>query len=975
MSYNLGEARGKIVIETDFGSLKEGQKALDGYKKSAQDTGTSSQEAWRKTGTAATVAGVAVAAGFGLAIKTASDFEFRMSAIQAVSGATAGEMDLISEAALRIGKDTVFSASDAALAMEELIKAGISTKDVLNGAADATVALAAAGGVDLPTAATIAANAMNQFNKTADELVGVTDTIAGAANASAIDMGEFAMSLGQVGAVANLAGLSFEDTSLAIAAMGNAGIKGSDAGTSLKQVLLNLIPSTKKQADLFRELGITTLDSQAAFDMLSENGITPASQSFGDIFDAADKYIQQQKGLTESTDATQKAATKLLTSNELMKNSFYDSEGQLKSLAEVSDVLSTALEGMTDAQKQATLEQMFGSDAIRGAAIIAKEGSAGFDELSASINKVSAADVAATRMDNLQGSTEQLMGSLETLWITVGTKLIPVFRQIVDSLTAVVNWFGSLSGTSQNVIVAAIGIAGALALVLGLSIKTAQGIMSMIDVYKALNLAMLASKVQTIASGVAYAAIRGYMLAWQAATAIATAAQWALNVALTANPIGLVIAAIVALVAGLIWFFTQTELGQAIWQGFVDFLVGAWQWLAAAAKVVWDAVMVAINAVVQWFQTYVMPIIQFVIDAIIAYFTLWYTIISTVMTAIMTAIAAVVDWFATYVGPLIDAAIKLWVRIFQFLGSAIAAVWNTIVSFITTVVKAIVDFVVKYFTIWLNTMKTILNAIWTAVSTVWNNIVNFIKPIVKGIVDFVTSTWNGLIAIVRTIFTAVYNVVKPIFDNVYNFIKGIVMNVVNYIRSTWATISGTVATIFNNVYNAIKGPIQNALNFIMGFKDTVIGFFAGAGQWLMDAGANIIGGLIEGIQNALGGLTDLLGNITNLIPESKGPPKRDKVLLEENGRLIMQSLINGMSSKVAAMKGMLGDVTTSIPLSVSQESNAATSTLVPARSDGKPGTTVNLTVNWYAAPGGSDDTKSEVMQMLGNASDLVRKEL
>src|SRR5678816_4657152 len=101
----------------------------------------------------------------------------------------------------------------------ELIKAGISVEDTLNGAADATVALAAAGEIDLPQAATISANAMNAFGLAAKDLPHVADLIAGAANASAIDVGEFGQSLQQAGATAHLSGLSCDDLSCAIAAM------------------------------------------------------------------------------------------------------------------------------------------------------------------------------------------------------------------------------------------------------------------------------------------------------------------------------------------------------------------------------------------------------------------------------------------------------------------------------------------------------------------------------------------------------------------------------------------------------------------------------------------------------------------------------------------------------------------------------------------------------------------------------------
>jgi len=316
----------------------------------------------------------------------ATGFEKQLSAIKAVSGATKAEMGQLADTALRIGKDTAFSASQAAGAIEELVKAGIPIKDVLDGAADAAVNLAAAGGVDIPTAAMLASNAMNAFGLTAKDMTGAVDLIAGAANASAIDVGQFGQSLQMVGAVANLAGVSFNDTATAIALMGNAGIKGSDAGTSLKTMLINLQPKTEKATEAFNKLGIITAEGT---------------------------------------------------------NRFINAKGEMKSLAEISGILKEGTSKLTDAEKLMALEMAFGTDAVRAAAIMSEAGAEGFADLNAEMLKTSAADVAATRMDNMAGSIEELKGSLETLAIKIGMKLLPIIRELVEGVTVFVNYLMS----------------------------------------------------------------------------------------------------------------------------------------------------------------------------------------------------------------------------------------------------------------------------------------------------------------------------------------------------------------------------------------------------------------------------------------------------------------------------------------------------------------------------------------------------
>lgn len=349
----------------------------------------SSASKWTTMSKGFAVGGALLAAGFVAAVSTTAKFEARLSAVQAVSNATAGEMDLLRDKALQLGADTAFSASESASAMEELVKAGLSVEDVLNGAADATVALAAAGGVELTTAAEIAANAMNVFALSAEDMPKIADLVAAAANASAIDVADFAMSLQQSGAVANLVGLDFEDLALAITAMGNAGIKGSDAGTSLKTFFMRLEPSTAKSTSMMERLGI----------------------------------------ITEETG-----------------NKFFDAAGNAKDMADISGVLADALAGQTREQKLATLNTLFGSDAIRAAAVIADEGAAGFDKLGTALGSISAAEIAEIRLDNLAGDMEKLSGSFETLLITSGSLFTDVLRSLVQGATSLVDALAEIDG-------------------------------------------------------------------------------------------------------------------------------------------------------------------------------------------------------------------------------------------------------------------------------------------------------------------------------------------------------------------------------------------------------------------------------------------------------------------------------------------------------------------------------------------------
>lgn len=393
---NLGSAVGSIELDASGArrGAAEAARAIAGIGGAAtsaasRGVGTLTDALARLGTTAATVAAGGLAAGIaGLAtalvagVGTAKDFEQALAGIAAVSGASAAELRDVRALALQLGKDTAFTAKAAADAIGELVKGGVSIGEVLNGAAQATLDLAAAGGISLPEAAQIAANAMSTFGKRGSELAAVVDQIAGAANASTIDVRDFALSMQQAGSVVSTVGLQIEDLTQAIAVLGSRGLRGSDAGTSLKTFLLSLQPRSKAALATMRELGIVT----------DEAG-----------------------------------------------NAFFDAQGKARSLAEIAGVLQRATSRLTQAQKLQALETIFGTDAIRAAAIFAETGAEGFGAMAAAIEKVKAADVARVRLDNLAGSIEQLKGSLETAAIRFGSLFVPAVRGMVDATTGQIN--------------------------------------------------------------------------------------------------------------------------------------------------------------------------------------------------------------------------------------------------------------------------------------------------------------------------------------------------------------------------------------------------------------------------------------------------------------------------------------------------------------------------------------------------------
>lgn len=323
------------------------------------------------------VAGIGVAAAGGLAvsINAAANFEHAIDQVGAVANATNEEMKGLSDTALRIGKDTMFSATEAAGAMEMLAANGVSVADIMNGAADAAVALAAAGGTDLATAADTASTAMAVWSLEAADMADVVNRLAGAANVSRFGVEDMSMAIAMGGGAARVSGVEFGDFASAIAAIAPNFSSGSDAGTSFKQFLAGLTPETKKAQKAFEELGLTAEDGS---------------------------------------------------------NKFFDANGNLKSMAEITGLLNEATRDLSEEQKSMALTTIFGSDAMRAAAGIAGLTKEEFIALDATMGNTDAADVAAQRMGNFKGSMEALKGSIETIQIEIGSKLLPKLTELAD---------------------------------------------------------------------------------------------------------------------------------------------------------------------------------------------------------------------------------------------------------------------------------------------------------------------------------------------------------------------------------------------------------------------------------------------------------------------------------------------------------------------------------------------------------------
>src|SRR5690625_2779302 len=237
--------------------MAESNKALGNFTKANQET----FDAFKKTGAVVTGFGTAIAGGLGFAVKTAADFESSMSQVKAISGATGDEFNSLRDKAIEMGNSTMFSASESAEAMANLAQMGWKTDQVLDGI-EHTLNLAAAGGIELAESAMITANTMNQFGLEAEEAERIADVFALTASSAGTDVISMGDAMQYAGANASAAGMSIEETAAFIGVLGDAGITGSKAGTSLNAMLRDLKNSAEDGAIAVGEQSIALYDAE-----------------------------------------------------------------------------------------------------------------------------------------------------------------------------------------------------------------------------------------------------------------------------------------------------------------------------------------------------------------------------------------------------------------------------------------------------------------------------------------------------------------------------------------------------------------------------------------------------------------------------------------------------------------------------------------------------------------------------------------
>ena len=738
--------------------------------------------------------------------------------------------------------------------------------------------------------------------------LGDAATVAASLSASGVkEGGELTQVLKTVADTAQISGRSLTDIGTIF---GSVAARGKLQGDDMLQLMSSGIPVlqmlgkhlNKTSAEVSDMVSDGKIDFQTFADAMQE-GLGGAAQSAGTTFAGALANVKAALSRLGET-----AATPVL--NGL--------RGLFNQAIPLIDAFTAAV--------SPTLEKV-GAGLQKGLEQAIPTVTAFFDKLGKSQTVQQFASYLASLKDDLKELGSSLSGAAGAVWNVISGPLSELYNQAKGQLPAIADGFKTflhavsglldyVSAHADSIIPLAKGITAFVLASKGISavsagLKTVSGGLKAISatasgVEKTATAAFdMIGKISDAGSAAgalkqlagSFNIVKAAQSAWSAVTKAATAVQLAFSAALDANPFILVIAGITAVVAALTWFFTQTETGKQLWNSFATWFMGIWNQISTACQPALQAIgtfitqtMSQIQQIWQTGWTLITTILQ----------NVWNTIGPIIMTA-LTAIITGIQTFITTITPLLQAGIQNIQTIFQTATTIISTVWNGL---------------------W-NTISTVVQGAWTIITTIINTALTVIQGIIQLALAVVNGNWIAAWSAIQGIASAVWGGIQGVVSAGVGMVSGVVSAACSTIRSVWAALWNGVRSIVSSVWGGIVGTVSNMVgrvgSVVSGIGGTVRSAVSGAGSWLVDAGRNIIQGLINGITGMVGSLYSSITNaLSGLVDKAKnalGIHSPSRVFRDEIGVMVGRGMALGIDDSAHVVSRSMDSLVSTMSLS------------------------------------------------------------
>lgn len=754
-------------------------------------------------------AGAAGAAGLGYTIKAAADFQSEMSRVGALSQASDKELKSLTDTAMELGAKTKYSSKEAAQGMQYLAMAGYETNDIIS-AMPGLLDMAAAGQIDLGSAADITSNVLSGFQMAAKDTGKVADVLAKTFTSSNTDLQMLGETMKYVAPVASAAGFSLEEMAAATGLMGNAGIQGSQAGTSLRGIIMRLQAPTSEAAGAMEELGINVRNA----------------------------------------------------------------DGSMKSMPDILAEFESGLSGVDQATKDMALKQIIGMEAAAGFQALLNEGSGTLREYAGELegSAGTAAEIAAKQMDNLKGALEILKGVLETTAITIGTYFLPPLQKAAEMVSGFLGWVNTLDPSIHKMI-GSVMLAGTIFGLLTGAIMIVTPMLPAFGAAIAALLSPLGLIILAVgALGTAFAMnlggirdtvmsfVQPAITAFQYLTGgmdetVATGQRMGLGLEEILGTKAFAIVNILTLMRdNIVTIFntlrdTLLPIVMQVWTNIQTFIqtyglqiVTTIQWAFQLAQTI---VMTVFQFIATFIQTYGVQIVNTVTsiftsiwNVISVALVIAQTIVTTVWSHIQQLIATHGATIQATVMNLFTAVQQTIQTVSQIIVSIIQWAWPYISQIINMVMTQVVPFLISMFTKISAFISDVMPKIVKIIQWAWQNV---IQPLLTAVMNF-------LVPFIQSAWSAISNIIGGALD----FVMGIVKFAVSVLTGDWSGAWEAIKQTLSGAVQAIKGILQAIGTILSAPFKAGLELIKGLATSFYSVGSDLIQGLINGIKDMAG---------------------------------------------------------------------------------------------------------------------------
>ncbi|TPF93629.1 hypothetical protein BW14_05050 [Bifidobacterium sp. UTBIF-68] len=427
-------------------------------------------------------------------------------------------------------------------------------------------------------------------------------------------------------------------------------------------------------------------------------------------------------------------------------------------------------------------------------------------------------------------------------------------------------------------------------------------------------------------------------------------ALWALFMA---NPIAIVITLVAALVAGFVWFFTQTETGRKAWAAFTswlsetwtalvegakalwnglgeffanlwatitggvrsawdgigDFLTGLWATISGGVTSAWNAITTFLTGVWTGISTTVTTIFNGIRDFIVNVFTVIGALIVAPLQAIQNGINTVFGWILSFITQQMNSTNTVWSTIWTAIYNVVNTIFTLIRGYISTVVNAIRTVIVVFLSLLKGDWQGAWDAIKSFFTTTWDGIKSFLTTILDGIKSIWTSVWTAVSQFFTTIWNGIVSFLTPIISGIRNTIS----SVLNAIKSVWTNIWNAVKSVASTIWNAISGVVSTYINNVRNTVSTVLNAISNVWTSVWNRVSSFLGGIWNGITSAVSnGIQNVSNTVGRIRDTVLGAVSNAGSWLYDAGRDIIQGLINGIGGAFQWVRNTISNLGSSL---------------------------------------------------------------